>query len=97
MIFNTLPFFFFLLIVLGIYWSLPTDRLRHPFLLAANFFFYGWWNWRFTALLLIVIIICYMGGGWLEVSTKSRKTEVMIGTCALLLLILGYFKYANFF
>ncbi len=97
MIFNTIPFLFFLLIVLGIYWGLREDRWRHPFLFAANFFFYGWWNWKFTALLLMVIIISYLGGRLLETSNKQKQKRVMIGACTLLLLILAYFKYTNFF
>ncbi|MFZ4115977.1 MAG: MBOAT family O-acyltransferase [Chthoniobacterales bacterium] len=97
MIFTTLPFFFFLLVVLGIYWALPSDRFRHPFLFGANFFFYGWWNWKFTALLFIVILISYGAGRFLEQAETQFKKRIMFGACALLLGILGYFKYTNFF
>lgn len=96
MIFTTIPFFFFLIIVLAVYWTLPTDRLRHLFLFAANFFFYGWWNWKFTFLLFIVILISYIAGRVLEI-TIYRKKEIVVLSSILFLGILGYFKYTNFF
>ena len=99
MIFTTLPFLFFLLGVLGLYWSLRSDSWRQPFLLAANFFFYGWWNWKFTALLAIVILISYVGGLLVQkaVPGSSRQKQIMMTACVLLLGVLGYFKYTNFF
>lgn len=97
MIFNTLPFFFFLIIVLIVYWSLPSDRWRHPFLFAANFFFYGWWNWKCTGLLFTVIVISYFAGRLLERTAELHRKRLMVGACSLLILILGYFKYTNFF
>ncbi len=99
MVFTTIPFFFFLVIVLASYWILPEDRWRHPFLLAANFFFYGWWDWKFTTLLAVVILISYVGGLLLEKmkgETAARKYLMML-ICTLLLGVLAYFKYTNFF
>jgi D-alanyl-lipoteichoic acid acyltransferase DltB (MBOAT superfamily) len=99
MIFTTIPFFFFLVIVLGLYWILPSDRWRHPFLLFANFFFYGWWDWRFTTLLAVVIFVSYIAGKGIENAEGGSwlRKYVMIGACTLLLGVLGYFKYTNFF
>lgn len=99
MVFTTISFLFFILVVLGVYWSLPSDRWRHPFLFAANFFFYGWWNWKFTSLLFFVILISYIAGRWVQQAEKNLalKKAVMMMACALLIGILGYFKYANFF
>ena len=99
MIFTTIPFFFFLVIVLASYWALPTDRWRHPFLLFANFFFYGWWDWRFTGLLALVIVISYVAGIVLERLSEahSMRQGALFITCGLLLSVLAYFKYTNFF
>ncbi|HLB34345.1 MAG TPA: MBOAT family O-acyltransferase [Chthoniobacterales bacterium] len=85
--------------VLAIYWSFPSDRWRQPFLLAANFFFYGWWNWKFTSLLFAAILISYMGALLVQrVGTRSQRGKYfMMGACTLLLGLLGYFKYTNFF
>lgn len=99
MIFTTIPFFFFLVFTLIIYWAMPLDRWRHPFLLCANFFFYGWWDWRFTGLLALVIFISYISGIMLEKFSEDPWTRkrILWGTCTLLLGILAYFKYTNFF
>lgn len=99
MVFTTIPFFFFLVVALLGYWSLGSDRWRHPFLLLANFFFYGWWDWRFTGLLAFIIFISYVTGNALgKISeTNFMKRAVLIIGCSLLLGILGYFKYTNFF
>jgi D-alanyl-lipoteichoic acid acyltransferase DltB (MBOAT superfamily) len=87
MVFTTISFLFFLLIVLGVYWSLPSDRWRHPFLFVANFFFYGWWNWKFTSLLFFVILISYVAGQWVQQAEKNLalKKAVMMMACALLI------------
>ena len=99
MIFTTLPFLFFLLVVLGFYWSLRSDSWRQPLLLAANFFFYGWWDWKFTALLGFVILISYLGGLFVQQATPGSlwRKQIMRIACVLLLGVLGYFKYTNFF
>lgn len=78
---------------------LPSDRWRHPFLLFANFFFYGWWDWRFTALLAAVILISYVAGRLIERAEggSSCRKYFLMAACTLLLGILGYFKYTNFF
>lgn len=44
MLFHTWPFFLFLLVVLPVYFSLQRTRLWLPWLTAASYFFYGWWN-----------------------------------------------------
>ena len=43
------------MLVVPLFWVLRSDRWRLPVLFAANFVFYGWWDWRFTALLLGVV------------------------------------------
>jgi len=98
MIFTTLVFLVYLVLALGIFWSLPNDRWRHPFLFVANFVFYGWWDWRFLALLLLVIVVSY-GVARRVASARSdtaAKKWVAIG-CVLMVGILGYFKYTGFF
>jgi alginate O-acetyltransferase complex protein AlgI len=52
MLFDTPIYLLFLTIVVLIYWQF--DRTRQNFLLlAASYFFYGWWDWRFLSLILI--------------------------------------------
>ena len=44
MLFHTWPFLLFLLIVLPGFFLLRRTRLWLPWLMAASYFFYGWWN-----------------------------------------------------
>ena len=51
MLFNTLAFWIFFAVVLGVYLLLERGRSQNVFLLLASYFFYGCWDWRFLALL----------------------------------------------
>lgn len=98
MIFTTITFLIFLAVVLPLYWTLPSDRWRLPLLFAANFVFYGWWDWRFTALLLLVVVLCFFGGRLIGRTQGSRRATIALYVyCGAQLALLGYFKYANFF
>jgi len=99
MIFSTLAFVLFLAAVLPVYWALRSDRWRLPFLFAANFFFYGWWDWRFTALLFFIMVVAYAGGRALvrAVAGGGCARAILWLFCAVQLAVLGYFKYADFF
>jgi D-alanyl-lipoteichoic acid acyltransferase DltB (MBOAT superfamily) len=48
MIFNSIAFLIFLLVVLPTYYALG-HRNQNRLLLAASLFFYGWWDWRIEA------------------------------------------------
>ena len=52
MIFASLDFLVFLLVVLLLYRLLPF-RGQNLMLLAASLVFYGWWDWRYLGLLLL--------------------------------------------
>lgn len=52
MLFHTWPFLVFLLIVLPVYFALRKTRLWLPWLTAASYFFYGWWNPCYLVLVL---------------------------------------------
>lgn len=99
MLFTTIAFVIFLLITLGLYWSLRSDAWRHPLIFAANLIFYGWWDWRFVALLLAVIGVSY--GCSLGINARVRRglgaKGWLVLACASQLALLAYFKYANFF
>src|SRR5271168_1784527 len=44
MLFHTWPFLVFMLVVLPVYFALRHTKLWIPWLMAASYFFYGWWN-----------------------------------------------------
>jgi alginate O-acetyltransferase complex protein AlgI len=96
MLFNTTHFFLFLAVVLALFYASPR-ALRKYILLAASYFFYGSWNYRFIPLLLTLTVIDYTAGIWLEkVSPGPRRKTVLILSLCANLGFLGFFKFYNF-
>lgn len=103
MLFNSLPFLFFLPVVFLLYWFV-FKRLhqRNAFLVVASYVFYGWWDWRFVVLLLFTSLCSYASGLLLErwdgVTSSRRRRRWVVGlNVGINLLILAIFKYFNFF
>src|SRR5580698_8473541 len=95
MLFNTPQFFQFLLVVLILFYALPRPS-RKWILLAASYYFYMSWNWKFIPLLLTLTVIDYTAALWIERSAGARrKLFLMIGLAGNLG-FLGFFKYYNF-
>ena len=69
-------------------------RLRHVILLLASYVFYGWWNWACCGLMLGLTLLAHFCA--LHLAGKHRKLVLTFGI-VLPLLILGIFKYFNFF
>jgi alginate O-acetyltransferase complex protein AlgI len=67
-------------------------------LAAASLFFYGWWNSAFVLLLLASIAFNY-GMGYAIAQARSARAShtLLVAAIAVNLLLLGYFKYVNFF
>lgn len=101
MLFNSLPFFIFLLIVFGLYWfgCGRNVRLQNGLLVVASSVFYGWLDWRFCGLLALSAASAYLCGrmiGKLRDRSGTGKAWMWIGVW-LNLGILVFFKYYNFF
>lgn len=105
MAFNSLPFAVFFAIVCGLMaltsgkriqallpW--PVSEVRHVLLLLASYVFYGWWNWKCCFLMLGLTVIAYVCAAAYE--KDGKKLWVTLGVIAPLV-ILGIFKYFNFF
>lgn len=100
MLFNSFDFLLFLPIVFLLYWFVFKSRkIQNLFLVAASYVFYGWWDWRFLFLIAITSICSYASGILLERYEGRRKWQWMVSfaNITLNLLILGVFKYYNFF
>lgn len=107
MLFNSLEFAIFLPIVFFFYWFVTNKNLKFQNLLIvfSSFIFYGWWDWKFLILMVTTIMLSYLSGlGIIHVRTshneKSSKNRLRLITALNIiinLLILGYFKYYNFF
>lgn len=97
MLFNTLEFAVFFAIVLGLYYVLP-HRAQNRMLLAASYFFYACWDWRFVSLILISTVVDFYVGAWLAKTSDARKRKhILYWSIIFNLGFLGFFKYFNFF
>lgn len=96
MIFNSVQFGLFFIVVLALYWSLR-HRQRNLLLLVASYFFYGMWDWRFLSLIAISTVVDYVIGRRMPTTTGSPKTALLVTSMVVNLGILGTFKYAGFF
>jgi len=100
MLFNSFEFAVFLPIVFFIYWFVANKNLviQNAFLLIFSYIFYGWWDWRFLLLLVILSLINYSVGIWIEKNKSDfkRKFWLIIGLIANIG-ALAFFKYYNFF
>lgn len=96
MLFNSLEFAIFLPIVFALYWLLNKHlRWQNLFVVVASYLFYGWWDWRFL-ILIAFTSFCSWGSGLLI--DKSPKPKLWLTLNIVInLLILGIFKYFNFF
>lgn len=84
---------FFAVVLLGtsILQKIGNTYFKHCFLLAASYFFYGYWDWRFCFLLLFVTVTAFLTAKFV------KNTAVFIVGVTVPLLALGVFKYFNFF
>jgi D-alanyl-lipoteichoic acid acyltransferase DltB (MBOAT superfamily) len=99
MLFPTLTFGIFFLIVFTVSWSMRwTPVSRKWFLVAASYFFYGWWDWRFTLLLFGTTFVNYLAGLALSRSSRVGARKMIVGvTVTVDLGVLAFFKYYDFF
>ncbi len=97
MLFNSLTFAIFFLIVYALYLVLD-HRRQNRMLLVASCVFYGAWDWRFLFLMFVTITNDFLCGRVIGRSTDDRRRRrfVALGICVNLG-ILGFFKYYNFF
>ncbi len=96
MLFNSIEFAIFLPIVFAIYWLLNKHlRWQNLFVVVASYVFYGWWDWRFL-ILIAFTSFCSWGSGLLISQSPKPKLWLTLNI-VINLLILGVFKYFNFF
>ena len=101
MLFNSIEFAVFLPVVFLLYWFVFNKnlKLQNLFVVAASYVFYGWWDWRFLFLIAFTSLCSYLAGlligKYRETPEKARAFNV--ANIVVNLLILGAFKYYDFF
>lgn len=104
MLFNSYAFIFgFLPVVLvGFFWTARSSHaMAAAWLALSSLFFYGYWNPAYVGLLLVSIIGNYIFGVRIAKAGVRQdakvKQRLLVIAITLDLLLLAYFKYANFF
>ena len=100
MLFNSFSFLFCFLPITAVGFFL-LGRINKNFaagwLALASLFFYGWWSIIYVPLLIGSICFNYWTGRHIGRSTGPARRRWLIGAVAADLLLLAYFKYADFF
>lgn len=97
MFFNSWTYLLFLPTVVGAYWAIPR-KSRVLFLVVASYAFYGWWDYRFLALIWISTIVDFVVGKRLAATESPRARKRLLAVSVVVNLgILGFFKYWGFF
>lgn len=100
MLFNSFEFLIFLPIVFLLYWFVFKPlKWQNLFVVAASYLFYGWWDWRFLILIAITTFCSYASGLLIQKYSGRRRHQRIVCASNILLnlIILGIFKYLNFF
>jgi D-alanyl-lipoteichoic acid acyltransferase DltB (MBOAT superfamily) len=100
MLFNSIDFAIFLPIVFVLYWFVVKKniKLQNALIVFASYVFYGWWDYRFLALIVISTLIDYMVGLQLQKTNDSFKRKQLLWlSIGVNIGLLGFFKYFNFF
>jgi len=99
MLFPTVEFGIFFVLVFAGYWAVAgRTRLSKYFLLAASYFFYAQWDWRFVHLLFFCSLANYLSGIWIgREEDPARRKRILALAIGANLATLGFFKYYGFF
>ncbi|MDR1372956.1 MAG: MBOAT family protein [Dysgonamonadaceae bacterium] len=111
MIFNSLDFAVFILVVFTLYWFVfnRNFRVQNVFIVVASYFFYGWWDWHFLIMITFTTLCSYYSGLLADkvrqshghsdeqIWYKNKVWWIIAANITVNLVILFYYKYYNFF
>lgn len=97
MLFNTIDFVIFFVIVVGVVIAIKNRKFQHIFLLLGSFFFFYYSsNYLITLLISSILLDYYVGREIWESKNQTRKKILLALSLAGNLGLLGFFKYADF-
>lgn len=100
MTFNSIHFLIFFPLVILVYFLIP-QKVKNIWLLICSYYFYMSWNPKYVILIVSSTVITWIGGLMIgkNVETDNKyKKKGWVAICLISnLLILGFFKYYNFF
>jgi alginate O-acetyltransferase complex protein AlgI len=95
MLFNSVQFLIFFVVVTTLYFALP-HRFRWAMLLAASFYFYMAFVPIYVLILVLTIVIDYLAGIWIEESSGKKRKMFLLASILANCGVLAFFKYYNF-
>ena len=102
MLFNSLEFIIFIFLCFPLYWLgaywLSAKRgnvMQNITLIVASCVFYAWVDWKFLFLIALTAFLTYFSS--LRLSNKNKRKTLLVLNIVVNLIILGFFKYYNFF
>ncbi len=100
MIFNTIEFLIYLVVVFFLYWTIfsKSNLKQNILLLFAGYFFYGWWSWKFLFLFIATSVGDFYWAKLINSTEDQKKRRLFLSLSIFVnLAVLGFFKYFNFF
>ena len=95
MLFNSLLFLFFFIIITSVYYLLP-HKLRWAWLLAASCYFYMYFKPEYILIILFTIIVDYIAAILIYQAPARYKRLFLVVSLLANIGVLAYFKYFNF-
>lgn len=97
MLFNSLIFILFLIIILILHHLPLSWKVKKLNLCAASYIFYAAWNPPFVILLWISTLIDWHAGKWIAAAGSQSAKKAFLGLSLIVNLgLLGFFKYGDF-
>lgn len=99
MVFSNLVFLFVFLPLCLLFYFIVGNKLKNHVLLVASLIFYAWGEPRYVFLMLFSIFLNYIFGLLIDKYRSNLSLKKLLVVIAIVgnLVILGIFKYANFF
>ncbi|MCB1193426.1 MAG: MBOAT family protein [Leptospiraceae bacterium] len=94
MLFTSLLFLLFFLIVYTVYWLVPWQKGKEVILLIASIIFYGSWSFPFLLHFMGIVILNYYV---VESLLKNPSKKLFVSILVINFLNLAFFKYFYFF
>lgn len=86
-------------VVFSVYWIFQNKRsYQNVIVLIASYIFYGFWNWKFLALIIISTITDYLVGLKINQEEEQKTKKIILYSSLIINLgILFVYKYYDFF
>ncbi|MFH2000024.1 MAG: MBOAT family O-acyltransferase [Planctomycetota bacterium] len=98
MLFTEARFLLFFILAFCLYWMLRRNVHRKVWLLICSYIFYAAWDWRFLSLICVSTMVDYIAGAFMSKREgRARRKPFLMASLFCNLVLLGFFKYFNFF